>query len=216
MDLITLALAMQNSGGGGGGGGDAGAPLIVPGELTDDPGELSVQIETELADIYTAAEAGKTVYLEWKDGGDATTLQLVAREYDDEEETYSLTFGAAIFAEDTPVIVSVRFDDDLTGPLKLKKGVKYDIEVRHDLDSDTWEANEYDLEAFQVNPKSVSVRVIDDYGSSSMFDCYFVLSVQINTNNVMLELVDMRQNVSAGDKYISMLVFPDGRVARRI
>ena len=208
MDLVTLALAMKNGGGGGG-----GAPLIVPGVRTEVDGYAEVEIETELADIYAAAEAGRAVFLEWKDGGDATTLQLVDREYDDEEETYSLSFGAAIFEGDTPVIVSVRFDDYLTGQLMINRlSDSYDIEIRHNRNRDEWTANEYNLDALQAKQTPISVRAVREYGNQEHL---FVWLVTVADNYISVVLIEMDPNVSSQNRIVNLVVFPNGRVIKQ-
>ena len=190
-----------------------GAPLIVPGELTAIDGMAAVEIETELADIYAAAAAGRAVFLEGNDDGDATTLQLVAREYDDEEETYSLTFGAALFVNGIPAIISVSFNNETEGFLdvELMTDTKYDIEIRHNGNDDTWTANEYNIDALMAKRTPISVRAIEADGYQRN---YFVFEVTIQSDFVEVVLLDMDPGAAAADQVIQLLVYPDGRVLR--
>ena len=210
MDLITLALAMKNGGGGGG----AGAPMIIHGQLAEIEGEVVVQIEEELEDIYAAVSAVKPVSLEWSTGDNRTMLPLVSGEYDDEEEAYEFIFGTALFAANIPCVVSVTFNNSKTGYMELvhMTAVNYDIEIRHNGNDDTWEANEFDLAALTIKPTGISVRAIkiDGYLRN-----YFVLEVIVLNEVVEVVLLNMDPNVSAAQKVIPLVVFPDGTVMKQ-
>ena len=209
MDLVTLALALKNGGGGGGG---AGAPLIVPGELTTIDGRAAVEIETDLADIYAAAVAGRAVLLEWNDDGDATRLLLVTREYDD--GAYSLTFGSALFVNDMPAIISVSFNNETEGFLdvELMTDAKYDIEIVYEAQYDLWEASEFDIDALNALEMPVRVRAVKVYGDQ---ENYFVWKVIRGSILVEVILINMDPDADAADQVIQLEVYPDGRVIRR-
>ena len=206
MDLVTLALALKNGGGG------AGAPLIVPGELTTIDGRAAVEIETDLADIYAAAAAGRAVFLEWNDDGDATRLLLVTREYDD--GAYSLTFGAALFVNGIPAIISVSFNNETEGFLdvELMTDAKYDIEIVYEAQYDLWEASEFDIDALNASAMPVRVRAVKVYGDQ---ENYFVWKVALSSILVEVILINMDPDADAADQVIQLEVYPDGRVIRR-
>ena len=206
MDLVTLALALKNGGGG------AGAPLIVPGELTTIDGRAAVEIETDLADIYAAAVAGRAVLLEWNDDGDATRLLLVTREYDD--GAYSLTFGAALFVNGIPAIISVSFNNETEGFLdvELMTDAKYDIEIVYEAQYDLWEASEFDIDALNASAMPVRVRAVKVYGDQ---ENYFVWKVALSSILVEVILINMDPDADAADQVIQLEVYPDGRVIRR-
>ena len=206
MDLVTLALALKNGEGG------AGAPLIVPGELTTIDGRAAVEIETDLADIYAAAAAGRAVLLEWNDDGDATRLFLVNREYDD--GAYSLTFGAAVFVNGIPAIISVSFNNETEGFLdvELMTDAKYDIEIVYDAQNDLWEASEFDIDALNASAMPVRVRAVKVYGDQ---ENYFVWKVALSSILVEVILINMDPDADAADQVIQLEVYPDGRVIRR-
>ena len=205
MDLVTLALALKNGEGG------AGAPLIVPGELTTIDGRAAVEIETDLADIYAAAAAGRAVFLEWNDDGDATRLLLVTREYDD--GAYSLTFGAALFVNGIPAIISVSFNNETEGFLdvELMTDAKYDIEIVYEAQYDLWEASEFDIDALNASAMPVRVRAVKVYGDQ---ENYFVWKVALSSILVEVILINMDPDADAADQVIQLEVYPDGRVIR--
>ena len=91
-------------------------PLVVSGTWADGSGSdpSTVTITTPLADIYNAAETGRTVYLEYANDGITTRLGLIIRALDN--GAYSLGFSGTIMASSTVgAIVVVAFANSLVG-----------------------------------------------------------------------------------------------------
>lgn len=93
-------------------------PLIVPCTIdTQDyvTGTATIPADApSLADIYTAADAGRTVYLEFALGtGNKTRLALAGYTYDNDE--YELSFSAASVENSKPAAVECGFENSKTG-----------------------------------------------------------------------------------------------------
>ena len=91
-------------------------PLIVTGTWTDGSGSdpSTITITTPLADIYNAAEAGRSVYLEYTNDGVTTRLGLTTRALDN--GSYSFGFSGTMLASSTVgAIVVVAFANSLVG-----------------------------------------------------------------------------------------------------
>lgn len=94
-------------------------PLIVSGTWADGSGSdpSTVTITTPLADIYNAAAAGRTVYLEYANDGITTRFGLITRTLDN--GAYSLGFSGTIMASSTVgAIVAIGFANSLVGTAK--------------------------------------------------------------------------------------------------
>lgn len=94
-------------------------PLIVAGTWADGSGSdpSTITITTPLADIYNAAEAGRTVFLEYANDGVTTRFGLTTRALDN--GSYSFGFSGTMLASSTVgAIVAVAFANSLVGAVK--------------------------------------------------------------------------------------------------
>lgn len=89
---------------------DSKSPLIVHGEVNASAATITDSGLT-LADIYNAAEAGRSVYYECSlDTNSKTRLSLASRTLDN--GAYELTFSAAAISSNAPAVITVTFDSN--------------------------------------------------------------------------------------------------------
>lgn len=96
----------------------AAKPLIVNGTFAaGEGGNNTVTITTPLADIYAAAQAGRTVLLEYTEDGVTTRMGLVT--YAVDNGAYTLAFSICIIMSDKPAVAAIEFDNSLVGTFEL-------------------------------------------------------------------------------------------------
>lgn len=94
-------------------------PLIISGTLSNVEETLYVTITTPLADIYTAAEAGRAVFLEWTDSEDGSTTRLNLTMRNHVSEAYTVGFSTCTVSGGNGMVVACGFDNSLVGEIKI-------------------------------------------------------------------------------------------------
>ncbi len=184
MDLITLAMAMQN-----GGGGDK-APMIVHGEYTKEYGAETILTEQNPQDIYAAAEAGRSVLLEWTVNGTTKRLELVKRRKDGSSVYLTYSGNEASPGE---IRTTTVFFVGTQGTLREVIQYTDDITMYYDYTQDAWRATPYDmqdiLDAWIKRP--INIRAYDrgaDLTSGQVY--YTVTDIAYRTDHIEVSLMN--------------------------